>query len=120
MEIFKSLNYGDINSRGDQAKFIRNSQALQINDGAVLMKYHFNTNATSTLPVACAYENASCDNAAVPLFEQYITKRLNAGVMVATQWIMKDMEHFNSFEIYLNALYSPELSEECQIALWEF
>ena len=58
--------------------------------------------------------------AAVPLFQQYIAKRLNAGVMMATQWIMKDMDYFNSFEVYLNALYSPELSEECQTALWEF
>ena len=111
------MNFGDINSRGDQVKYIRYSNSMDI---ALLMNYKFNTNATSALPAVCAYNDASCDNAAVPLFQQYITKRLNAGVMMTTQWKMKSMKHFNSFAVYMNVLYSPELSEDCQIALWEF
>ena len=90
--------------------------------GAVLDKYRFKTNATSELPAACVYDNrtASCDNVAVPLFKLYITERMDASVMVSTRWLMADVDQFRPFlRVYMNALYSPELSEECQVALWE-
>ena len=90
--------------------------------GAVLDKYRFKINATSKLPAPCVYDNqtASCDNGAVPLFQLYITERMNSSVMVSTRWLMVDVDQFRSFlHIYMNSLYSPELSEECQVALWE-
>ena len=117
------MNFGDIHSIENQTAYLHYIYYDAIYNGAVLQEHQFNTEATSTIPAACNFDNqtAPCDNVDVPRFEQYISEKMNAGIMVKTRWKMNiiQLRAFLTPPIYLNAVYSPELSKACQAALWQ-
>ena len=117
------MNFGDIHSTENQTAYLNYIYYDVIYNGAVLQEHQFNTEATSTIPAACNFNNqtAPCDNVDVPRFKQYISEEMNAGIMVKTRWKMNinQLRAFLTPPVYLNAVYSPELSKACQAALWQ-